>query len=184
MVAVEPPAGPPGLLIANPPYGERLGDRDELSALYAELGDRLKARFAGWRAAVFTGNPEYGKRMGLRAVKTNVFHNGPLECRLFAIPDRAGILRGPGRRRPARPRRRAGSGHRQRAEGFVNRLRKNLRHLGRWAEREGITCYRLYDADLPEYAVVLDRYEQWLHVQEYARHRAWIPPAPASGWSG
>ena len=57
------------------------------------------------------------------------------------------------------------------AEGFINRLHKNLRHLGRWAARDGVSCYRIYDADLPEYAVAIDRYEQWLHVQEYA------PPA-------
>ena len=165
---VKPPAGPPGLLIANPPYGERLGDRDELSDLYAQLGDRLKSHFVGWRAALFTGNPEQGKRMGLRAVKTNVFYNGPLECRLLQFQitpeffvDRAAADR---RARTTALERGIATG----AEGFVNRLRKNLRHLGRWAEREGVSCYRLYDADLPEYAVAVDRYEQWLHVQEYA----------------
>jgi 23S rRNA (guanine2445-N2)-methyltransferase / 23S rRNA (guanine2069-N7)-methyltransferase len=50
---------------------------------------------------------------------------------------------------------------------FANRLRKNLKNLGRWARQNGITCYRLYDADLPEYAVAVDLYEQWVHVQEY-----------------
>ena len=54
------------------------------------------------------------------------------------------------------------------AEMFANRLRKNLRHLGKWARREGVTCYRVYDADLPEYAVAVDLYEDWAHVQEYA----------------
>lgn len=166
--AVEPPAGPPGLLIANPPYGERLEDRAELGELYARLGDRLKARFAGWRAAVFAGNPDLGKRMGLRAVKTNVFHNGPLECRLlqFQIEPEFFVDRDAAdhRARATVMDRAVATG----AEGFVNRLRKNLHHLGRWAAREGITCYRLYDADLPEYAVAIDRYEQWLHVQEYA----------------
>ncbi len=53
-------------------------------------------------------------------------------------------------------------------EMFSNRLRKNLRHLGKWARREGVTCYRVYDADLPEYAVAVDLYEEWVHVQEYA----------------
>ena len=165
---VEPPAGPPGLLIANPPYGERLGDQDELSDLYAQLGDRLKSRFVGWRAALFAGNPEQGKRMGLRAVKTNVFHNGPLECRLlqFRIEPEFFVDRNAADRRARTTAldQAIAAG----AEGFVNRLRKNLRHLGRWAEREGVSCYRLYDADLPEYAVAIDRYEQWLHVQEYA----------------
>jgi 23S rRNA (guanine2445-N2)-methyltransferase / 23S rRNA (guanine2069-N7)-methyltransferase len=54
------------------------------------------------------------------------------------------------------------------AEMFANRLRKNLRLLGKWARREGVSCYRLYDADMPEYALALDLYEGWAHVQEYA----------------
>jgi 23S rRNA (guanine2445-N2)-methyltransferase / 23S rRNA (guanine2069-N7)-methyltransferase len=57
------------------------------------------------------------------------------------------------------------------AEMLANRLRRNLRHLGKWARREGVTCYRVYDGDLPEYAVAVDLYEGWAHVQEYA------PPA-------
>ncbi len=80
---VKPPPGPSGLLIANPPYGERLGEPDDLNTLYVQLGERLKTHFVGWRAALFTGAPELGKRMVLRAHKTNVFHNGPLECRLL-----------------------------------------------------------------------------------------------------
>ncbi len=165
--AVEPPPGPPGLLIANPPYGERLREPEELGELYVQLGDRLKSHFQGWQAAIFTGNPEQGKRMGLRACKTHVFHNGPLECRLLQFQvepeyfvDRDAADR---RARAAGLERALAMG----AESFVNRLRKNLHHLNRWAEREDITCYRLYDADLPEYAVAVDRYEKWLHVQEY-----------------
>jgi 23S rRNA (guanine2445-N2)-methyltransferase / 23S rRNA (guanine2069-N7)-methyltransferase len=166
--AVAPPPGPPGLWIANPPYGERLGDQDELGELYVQLGDRLKSHFTGWRAALFTGNSNLGKRMGLRAVKTNVFHNGPLECRLlqFQVEPEFFVDRA-----AADQRARAIALDQAVATGagdFVNRLRKNLRHLSRWATREGITCYRLYDADLPEYAVAVDRYAQWLHVQEYA----------------
>jgi 23S rRNA (guanine2445-N2)-methyltransferase / 23S rRNA (guanine2069-N7)-methyltransferase len=168
LAEIEPPPGPPGLLIANPPYGERLGELDEVAAVYAQLGDRLKAHFTGWRAAVFAGNPELGKRMGLRAIKTNVFHNGPLECRLlqFQIEPEFFVDRAVADQR-ARATAvdlavTAGAGD------FINRLRKNLRHLRRWADREGVSCYRLYDADLPEYAVAVDRYEQWLHVQEYA----------------
>ncbi|MBK7540598.1 MAG: bifunctional 23S rRNA (guanine(2069)-N(7))-methyltransferase RlmK/23S rRNA (guanine(2445)-N(2))-methyltransferase RlmL [Candidatus Competibacteraceae bacterium] len=182
-----PPSGSPGLLIANPPYGERLGEQEDWGPLYHQLGDHLKARFVGWRAAVFTGHPELAKRMGLRAEKTHVFYNGPLECRLLrfrvepaffvdrdAADQRARVhhaLAGMAEHvadQRARALERASS---LGAEGFINRLRKNLRHLGRWARREGISCYRLYDADLPEYAVAVDRYQQWLHVQEYA------PPA-------
>ena len=169
-IAVEPPPGAPGLVIINPPYGERLGEQDEIAALYVQIGERLKARFAGWRAALFTGNPDLGKRMGLRADKVHAFHNGPLDCRLlrFRVEPEYFVNR---ETADQKTRSHALELALDGAEDFVNRLRKNLRHLGRWAAREGVSCYRLYDADLPEYAVAIDRYEQWLHVQEYA------PPA-------
>lgn len=164
---VAPPTVEPGLLITNPPYGERLGDLRESAALYTQLGDRLKQHFSGWRAAVLAGSAELGQQMGIRAIKTNVFHNGPLECRLlqFQIAPEFCVDREAIHRRPApAPMPASSTG----GEDFANRLRKNARHWSRWAEREGIRCYRLYDADLPDYAVAIDRYEQWLHVQEYA----------------
>lgn len=179
LARAEPPRGPAGLVIVNPPYGERLGEQEALRATYAELGDVLKARFGGWQVALFTGNPELGKRMGLRAHKANTFHNGPLPCQLLqfsvepsAFVDREGADR---RRREAALARALAGG----ADAFVNRLKKNLRTLGRWAAREGISCYRLYDADIPEYAVAVDRYGDWLHVQEYAAP-ATIPEATAA----
>jgi 23S rRNA (guanine2445-N2)-methyltransferase / 23S rRNA (guanine2069-N7)-methyltransferase len=54
------------------------------------------------------------------------------------------------------------------AEQFANRLRKNARRWGRYMRRAGTTCYRVYDADLPDFAVAIDIYERWVHVQEYA----------------
>ena len=169
--ALQPLPGASGLLIANPPYGERLGADEDLAGFYTELGEVLRTRFVGWRAALFTGNPELGKRMGLRAEKVHRFHNGPLECRLlrFRVEPEFFVDRETADQRSRnRALQQAAAGG---AEGFINRLHKNLRHLGKWAAREGVRCYRLYDADLPEYAVAVDRYEQWLHVQEYA------PPA-------
>ncbi len=169
--ALQPPRGLPGLLIANPPYGERLGATEDLAEFYTEFGEVLKTRLNGWRAALFTSNPELGKRMGLRAEKVHVFHNGPLDCRLlrFRVEPEFFVDRAAADHRTrTRALKQAAMGG---AEGFINRLHKNLRHLSRWAARDGVSCYRLYDADLPEYAVAIDRYEQWLHVQEYA------PPA-------
>ena len=169
--ALQPPRGLPGLLIANPPYGERLGATEDLAEFYTEFGEVLKTRLNGWRAALFTSNPELGKRMGLRAEKVHAFHNGPLDCRLlrFRVEPEFFVDRAAADHRTrTRALKQAAMGG---AEGFINRLHKNLRHLSRWAARDGVSCYRLYDADLPEYAVAIDRYEQWLHVQEYA------PPA-------
>ncbi|MDQ2696836.1 MAG: bifunctional 23S rRNA (guanine(2069)-N(7))-methyltransferase RlmK/23S rRNA (guanine(2445)-N(2))-methyltransferase RlmL [Pseudomonadota bacterium] len=170
-----PPAGPPGLVIANPPYGERLGDRQTLAALYEQLGDVLKARFGGWQAAVFTGNPELGKRMGLRAQRLHAFYNGALPCQLlrFAVEPEHFVDR-------AAADARSNAALLKAAEPFANRLRKNLRTLGAWARRENIHCYRLYDADLPEYNVAVDVYEQWVHVQEYAPPRS-VDPEAARG---
>jgi 23S rRNA (guanine2445-N2)-methyltransferase / 23S rRNA (guanine2069-N7)-methyltransferase len=61
---------------------------------------------------------------------------------------------------------------------FQNRLRKNLKTLGKWAQKEGITCYRVYDADMPEYAVAIDLYEDHAQVQEY-RAPATVSPEKA-----
>jgi 23S rRNA (guanine2445-N2)-methyltransferase / 23S rRNA (guanine2069-N7)-methyltransferase len=50
---------------------------------------------------------------------------------------------------------------------FINRLKKNYKHLKKWARKNNISCYRVYDADIPQYSVAIDKYEQWVHVQEY-----------------
>ncbi len=171
------PAGDaPGLFVANPPYGERLGDLEELKILYRRIGDLLKQRFAGWDGYVLTANQELAKRLGLRAAKRHVLYNGALEARLIHLP--IGAASGASARAPApseaappeeakalsegAPRNKAAPG-----EAFANRLRKDFKHLGKWAKREGVTCYRVYDADLPEYAVAVDLYESKVHVQEY-----------------
>jgi 23S rRNA (guanine2445-N2)-methyltransferase / 23S rRNA (guanine2069-N7)-methyltransferase len=153
----EPPAGAaPGILVVNPPYGERLGDVRALGPLYGRIGDTLKQRFPGWTGWVLTGNPDLAKQLGLRAARRHVLFNGAIECRLLEIP----VSTAPPGRRVITP----GGG-----EAFANRLRKDLRLLRPWAEREGVGCYRVYDADLPEYALAVDRYERWVHVQEYER---------------
>ncbi len=78
-----PPKAQTGLVIVNPPYGERLGEVEELAPLYTLLGTKLKEVFSGWQAAVFTGNPDLGKVMGLRAKKFYALYNGPLHCKLL-----------------------------------------------------------------------------------------------------
>jgi 23S rRNA (guanine2445-N2)-methyltransferase / 23S rRNA (guanine2069-N7)-methyltransferase len=155
---------PIGLVIANPPYGERLGPSSELPALYTELGTQFKKCFPGWRGAVFTGNPELGKVMGLRAGKMHTLYNGAIECKLlhFEITPENVV----GERAPKPFEIRPGSS----AEMFANRLHKDLQHFGRWARRQEIFAYRLYDADLHEYNLAIDVYEsdkRYVHVQEY-----------------
>ena len=159
-------ASRPGLVVVNPPYGERLGADADLPALYRTLGKVLKGRFDGWRAAVFTGNPELGKSLGLRARRIHSLYNGALECKVlhFEVNPEWYLSE----RRFPQPLPAAGRG--EGSAAFANRLKKNLRQLERWRRREEVHCYRLYDADLPEYAVALDVYEgdrRWVHVQEY-----------------
>lgn len=183
--ASQRPAGNPGLLVTNPPYGQRLGEVAELDNLYAQLGQVLKRDFQGWKAAVFTGNPQLGHALGLRAVLDNKLYNGPIECRLlrfevearYFTPDRT-TEDAPGSAPTKPPESRANTTAGPASPGaemLANRLRKNRRILGRWARREGIDCFRLYDADLPEYALAVDLYQGerlWVHVQEYQAPRS------------
>lgn len=169
-----------GLVISNPPYGERLGDEASLLYLYQNLGERLRQACLGWEAAVFTGAPELGKRMGLRSHKQYAFWNGALPCKLLLIKVQVEQFVTSERRAREDDQQPANEAPQQArlSEGgqmFANRLQKNLKQLGKWARREGVECYRLYDADMPEYAVAVDLYRDWVHVQEYAAPRSVDP---------
>jgi 23S rRNA (guanine2445-N2)-methyltransferase / 23S rRNA (guanine2069-N7)-methyltransferase len=159
------PAAHAGLIITNPPYGERLSEEAELRQLYKALGSKLKQAFTNWQAAVFTGNPELGKVMGLRAKKHYALFNGAIPCRLllFDIQPQWFVDETAGIRINTLPVEQWTEG----AQMFANRLRKNIKQLGKWAKQQNISCYRLYDADMPEYALAIDCYNDWLHVQEY-----------------
>lgn len=151
-----------GLLITNPPYGERLGDTQQLMFLYRHLGDKLKAQFAGWTAAIFTSNPDLCKVTGLRADKQYKLFNGALESRLFIYPVSE---------RKTEQVESTDDGAVELSDGaqmFANRLLKNKKQLGKWQRKAEIACYRVYDADIPEYAVAVDIYGDEVHVQEYA----------------
>jgi len=167
-----------GLFVVNPPYGERLGEIKQLEPLYQEIGSILKARFNGWQASVFTGNTELAFNIPLKSHKSYQLFNGAIPCKLFnfsVTPERhfegqhasqqqhlgdnlkKALLPTPG----------------EWSEGatmLANRLRKNIKKLKPWINNNNIHCYRLYDADLPEYALAIDIYQgekKWVHVQEY-----------------
>ncbi|WP_367608009.1 bifunctional 23S rRNA (guanine(2069)-N(7))-methyltransferase RlmK/23S rRNA (guanine(2445)-N(2))-methyltransferase RlmL [Legionella sp. W05-934-2] len=147
-----------GLLIANPPYGERLGDMNALIPVYQQLGQTMAHQFQGWRAAILTSSPMLAKAIGLRSDKQYTLYNGPIECKLylFQISDRNTL-------KSAQPDKLS-----DRAQMFYNRLKKNAQHLKKWAGRQAIDCYRVYDADLPDYAFAIDCYGDCVVVQEYA----------------
>lgn len=82
LASVEAPADS-GMIICNPPYGERLGEAQELGALYKTLGDIFKQRFKGWTAFILTGNKELAKKVGLKASRRIPVYNGAIPCTLL-----------------------------------------------------------------------------------------------------
>ena len=165
-----PPGAAPGrgLAVCNPPYDARLAADP---ALYRALGDALRRVVPGWRASLLCGDTELARATGLRARKTYQLFNGAIECTLLVCDPVAP---------PRRPRDEQTHALPEGAQMVANRLRRNLRKLKAWRQHEDVTCFRAYDADLPEYSAAIDVYTTdagdsgepaprvFLHVQEYA----------------
>lgn len=150
-----------GTLLVNLPYGERLSETEVVSQLYRGYGRILRRRFQGWRAGVFIANPDLTDSFGLPWQTKHRLFNGSIPCRLLtAIVSRE-------EPQDFQWQLKANDGEEKDNE-FGNRLRKNLRQILKWAGREGITCFRVYDRDLPEYNLTVDLYGKWVHIQEYA----------------
>ncbi|MBB5347486.1 bifunctional 23S rRNA (guanine(2069)-N(7))-methyltransferase RlmK/23S rRNA (guanine(2445)-N(2))-methyltransferase RlmL [Desulfoprunum benzoelyticum] len=154
---LESPGGR-GMLLTNLPFGERLLEKEEVALLYRAYGRIARQRFPGWRMAVFLSSPELTDSFGLSWDKRLKLYNGDLACRLLVgtvpeIDDQAFTWN------------LADVGN---SDEFVNRLRKNMKKMQKWADKEGVHCYRIYDRDLPEYNFSIDLYEKWVHLQEYA----------------
>lgn len=153
-----------GLMVCNPPYGERLGDIEELKQTYLALAEMSKRQCPGWQLAVFTGNPELAREMRLRPKRVNKFFNGALPCELYLyelLSVEQATLR---RDRDSIREEDLSDG----ALMVANRIKKNLRKLMAWLKTADTSAYRVYDADLPEYAAAVDLYDGRVHVQEYA----------------
>ena len=191
---VDAPA-PAGLLVCNPPYGERLGDEAEIARLYTLLGSRLRNGFAGWSAAMITAAPDMLPTLRLRARKSHKLYNGALLCSLTLYDMDAPEEQpsgdegkqspeGENTGRGKEPVLELGPQDRLRlaptAAEFRNRLEKNFKRLRKWARKEGVQAYRVYDADIPAYNVALDIYDDHLIVQEYAAPSE-IDPRKARG---
>ncbi|HEX4870515.1 MAG TPA: bifunctional 23S rRNA (guanine(2069)-N(7))-methyltransferase RlmK/23S rRNA (guanine(2445)-N(2))-methyltransferase RlmL [Moraxellaceae bacterium] len=151
-----------GLLITNPPYGERLGEKNTTREFYRALGRIAAQQLGGWQACVLGADVQHVDALGFAHRATERLHNGALTVyarhgdipslpatAVFRFTEAAGEI-------PAE------------AEAFANRLRKNLKAAQKQAVAEGVHCYRVYDADMPEFNLAVDVYEQQLHVQEYA----------------
>lgn len=163
---------PPYFVITNPPYGVRLSTPAEVDDLYRQLGKWMSTTLPRFTAAVLAASKEQARQLGLRAEKVNVLYNGSLKIHLA-------ILR-------LLPENRFSPERRQK-EGVVmliNRFDKNQKRLSRYLESRQLSCYRLYDADIPQYAAAIDVYESvsgetWAVLQEYAPPKS-VDPSAAS----
>ena len=155
-----------GTVICNPPYGERLGTTPALIALYSVFGQRLKQQFAGWNASIFSGEPSLLDCLHLRSHRQFKAKNGPLDCvqKNYQIAERTEQSAVEN----ALEFDRTSSVTPEVAVDFANRLQKNIKKIEKWAKQQGLDAYRLYDADLPEYNLAVDRYADHIVVQEYA----------------
>ena len=155
-----------GTVICNPPYGERLGTTPALIALYSVFGQRLKQQFAGWNASIFSGEPSLLDCLRLRSHRQFKAKNGPLDCvqKNYQIAERAEQSAVENTLEFDR----TSSVSSEVAVDFANRLQKNIKKIEKWAKQQGLDAYRLYDADLPEYNLAVDRYADHIVVQEYA----------------
>ena len=169
-----------GCLFANPPYAERIGAGREVEQLYRSFPNVLR-RLKTWSHYVLTAWPDFEQLLGQPADRRRKLYNGRIACTLYQYQGPK-----PGQSKQTDDRddeagdapRAAFGGLRpeatRQAEEFGNRLRKNARHLRRWPAKRGVTCFRLYDRDIPEVPLAIDRYEDeagelWLHVAEYER---------------
>lgn len=183
-----------GCVITNPPYGQRLGEPEAAQELHRSIPEVLRL-LATWSHFILTALPDFEQLIGKKADRRRKLYNGRIECTYYqfhgpkpgtrirppvdvaahnAPPD--GTPPGATTRNSASmpaPARRAFGGltakAQEQAKLFKTRLRKRARHLRRWPTRQGIHCFRLYERDIPEIPLIVDRYEDHLHLTEYER---------------
>ena len=180
-------AMPSGLLVTNPPWGERMGEKRSLPHLYSAIGDLMSREFIDWEGLVLTSDLSLGRAVGLRAHKRRRMLNGRLELHLLqftlSTDNRFRAIDQTAQQSSAKH----GETEEERQEialsagatSLANRIRKNLRRLKPWIKRDKIHCYRLYDRDIPEYSVAIDWYEGRVQVAEYQAPKA-IPEDKAA----
>lgn len=154
--AVESMKGNSGLVCVNPPYGIRIGNFDELKELYRSMALKLMEELPGWKLSVITEDEDLSRAIPLKVEKVNTLFNGQYKCTVshFLLEEEKVKKLAP-----------LSEG----AIAFKNRLQKRRKHLKKWARRQEISCYRVYDADLPDFNAAVDIYnDTWVCVSEYA----------------
>lgn len=165
--------GQNGYIVTDPPYGVRMEDEYTLNALYRKTGQQLSTLFGGWNVSLLCGNQELLSNIDMKPHRTNSVNNGGLTCQIahyyvFTADEREKMIQAAIARKQERLAQPLSEG----AQMAYNRLMKNLGSLKPLMEAQGVTCYRIYDADMPEYSAAIDMYEgKFISLQEYA------PPA-------
>ncbi len=158
-----------GCIVTDPPYGERLRVRD-LEALYTALGDVLQSAFKGWKATILTGASDMLQNIDMKPERTNALYNGGLLCQaahytIYTDEEKNALIQ----RAIEKKKERLATPLAPGAQIVYDKIMKNLSALKPRMEAEGVTCYRVYDADIPEYAAAIDIYEgKWVNLAEYA----------------
>ncbi len=168
-------------LATNPPYGVRLAQTGDPEAIFRDLGRWMSETVPGFVATVLSGSKEQAKSIGLRAQRVNVLYNGNIKASL------AIIRVGPDNRYSATDRQAEGASSQPSSDGVAmvrNRILKNQKRLTEYLESGGVGCYRVYDADIPQYAAAVDVYNdtksrRWGVIQEYAPPKTVDPQAAA-----
>ena len=161
-----------GYIVTDPPYGERMRE-DDLDALYEALGRVLQTCFKGWRATILTGSQDKLTNIDMKPERTNTLYNGPIQCQaahyvIYTDEEKAALVEKAKARRLERSTAELPAG----AQIAYNKIMKNLSRLRPEMEKEGVSCFRIYDADIPEYAASIDLYEnKWVCLTEYAAPR-------------
>lgn len=161
-----------GFIVTDPPYGERMKVVDA-DRLYQGIGNTIQNVFKGWKATILTGNQELLSNIDMKPERTNTLYNGGILCQaahyiVFTDEEREAMIRKAEEKKAIRLSTPLSPG----AEMAYNRLVKNLAEIKGKMEAQGVTCYRIYDADMPEYSAAIDVYEgKWINLSEYA------PPA-------
>ena len=158
-----------GLLVVNPPWGERLSTPSAAANLYAALGQVMHSEFGGWDASVIAADIEHARATGLRSHKNYKMKSGPLDITLFLFSlGSDNKLRVANTTLPIKADDSSLPVLSTGGQMVANRLQKNLKKLAKWRQANGVECYRVYDADMPEYAIAIDVYGGDIHMAEYA----------------
>lgn len=157
-------------VVTDPPYGKRMEGTGSIEHFYLVMGKTFNTLFPGWRVSILCGDKELLSYVDMKPDRTNALFNGPMEAQLahyhvFTHQERQAMIDKAIQKREERLAQPLSDG----AQMAFNRLRKNLDRLQPLMEAEGVTSYRIYDADMPEYSAAIDWYEgKYIHLQEYA----------------